>query len=135
MPSAIIGIIIAVTATAASLVVSVVVSRKQDRLANRVCDPNAAVQSKCMVREGSVHAPGVATICGGTLSIQTVLGRSLAIPLDQIEVTKETIGIGWYPWIGKAVFKLRSPRTAMLAIGVKRSEARRWRDALLQSGA
>ncbi len=130
MTGFIIGIVVAAVAVVASLLVSAVVNRKQDRLFDEMYRDEAVIQSKCMVREGAVHAPGVAQIIDGTLIIRNVLGWSLETPLEEVELKKQTIGIGWLPWIGKAIFKLKTPETIMLAIGVSRAQARSWREAL-----
>ena len=121
-------IIVSVVSITASILVSVIVNSKQDKLYNQMCEVDAVIRSKCMVREGGVHEPGVAQVVNGTLVIRTVLGRSFELPLGKVVLQKQTIGIGWYPWIGKAIFKLKAPNTSMLAIGVSRKYSEEWRN-------
>ena len=87
----------------------------------------------CMTRIDSVETMGVAAIIGGQLVIKNVLGTTVTVALKDAHLTRETTGIGWYPWIGKAIFVLETPKTQRCAIGVKQRE--NWRKHLTEKCA
>jgi hypothetical protein len=107
------------------------VSGKQEAIFNAAQVPGAIIREKCMIRDGFMECPGVAVVVNDTLILHSVLRGERRLPLSQITLTKETIGLGSYPWWGKRVFLLKAPGTFRLAIGVKNSEP--WRHLFRQT--
>ena len=108
-------------------IVSYLIKRKQAKLFLKIQTSDADVQSKCMIRHNAIHAPGVAQVIDGNLIAYNVLGHKIEVPVKEITVVKESLGLGEMGWIGKRVFKLNSPQTRMFALGIARSEAPIWR--------
>lgn len=101
------------------------VSGKQEAIFKATQVPGALIREKCMIRDGFMECPGVAVVADDTLILHSVLRGERRFPLSQVQLTKETIGLGRYPWWGKRVLHLKVPGTFRLAIGVKNAEP--WR--------
>jgi hypothetical protein len=123
--------VLGAVAVVASLIVSRWVTRKQDALfaASRV--DGAILQEKVMIRDYSTECPGVAVVVNDTLILHSVLKGERRFPLSQVTLTKETAGLGRYPWWGKRVLHLKAPGTFRLAIGVENPEP--WRHLFRQT--
>jgi hypothetical protein len=123
-------ILILVGALAINYIASSIVNKKQEKLFSEISSTEANVQSKCMVAQGGIEAPGIAQVKDGKLIVYNVLGKRFEVPLDEVSVTKECLGLGKLGWFGKRVFKLHSRQTVPFALGISRSEAHLWRKAL-----
>jgi hypothetical protein len=95
------------------------VDRKQESLFNEKTSPSAEVRSLCYLRECFMEEPGVAQVLDGKLSINTVTGKSMVIPLPQVKLVKVDYNIGRYPWWGLTCFVLETPKSSGLVLGVK----------------
>lgn len=95
--------------------------RKQKILFDEKTTPFAQVRSLCMIHENYYEQPGAAQVLDGTLSLYTVLGDTIEMPLTQVElvkVRKNKFLLGRYPWWGKTGFWLETPKTSGLVLGV-----------------
>lgn len=97
------------------------VDRKQEKLFQDQTSSAADVRGMCYLRECSLEEPAVAQVIDGCLVIHTVTGKALSIPLNQIRVVSAHKNhlTGRYPWFGKTIFKLETPKTSGLALGFK----------------
>lgn len=99
--------------------------RRLTNLYRERTSPEAKVRAPCYIRESHMEEPGVAQIMDGILSIFTVTGKEVRVPLDQVRLTKMRKNkylIGRFPWWGKTCFWLNSPRTYDLVLGFSRPE-------------
>jgi|GEM_PF-6151757 len=109
--------------------ISFFMTKKQKRMLAKISSDDAVVQSICEICKDGLRAPGIAQIINGTLITCTILGTKTKCPIKEIKVTKETIGIGKFGWIGKHIFILKLPQGASLALGISSTEAPCWREA------
>ena len=107
--------------------------KKLKRIIAEISSEHSVVQSKCMMRENGVSAPGVAQISHGRLIARNVLGKKVEVPLEEISAVKEHLGLGKTGWVGKRVFELKSPKTCLFALGFRRDDADAWRKELGES--
>lgn len=103
--------------------------RKQQALFRDKTSPAAEVRSLCMVRESYYEQPGAAQVLNGVLSIYTILGDVIEVPMTQVKLVKlreMRFLLGRYPWWGLTVLHLETPKTSNLALGLK--DPRTWRE-------
>lgn len=103
-------------------------SRGEDSFLREKSNPAADLESLCMVRESFLEQPGVAQVLNGNLVIHTSLGDTYAIPLEQVKLVKVRRNKFWgsYSWWGLTCFRLETPKTGGLVLGVKDDQA--WRE-------
>lgn len=80
---------------------------------------DAEVRAICRVKENFVHEPAVAQIMNGVLSVFTLTGKTIQVPLGEVVVWKirrKNILDHSY-WWGKTLFCLKTPKTRGLVLG------------------
>jgi len=112
-----------------NFIISIPFLRKQEKLFFDLASSDAELQCKCMVRDPYLSAPGVAQIKDEKLIAYSILGKRYEASLSDLVVVREYYGFGKLGWIGKRVFRLRSPDSDLIALGISQSEAPLWRKA------
>jgi hypothetical protein len=130
METLLIVVLILIGALTINYIASSIVNKKQEKLFSEISSTHADAQSKCMMAQGGIEAPGIAQVKDGKLIVCNVLGKRIEVPLDEVSATKECLGLGKLGWVGKRVFKLKSRQTMPCALGISRSEAPIWRKVL-----
>ena len=125
-----IGIVVILAAILVSYIVSSILSGRQNRLLSELSSEEASIQGKCMMSANGIHAPGVAQISNGKLTVHSTLGERIEVPMNEIQVTKESFKVCCTPWVWKRVFHLKVPEVSQFAIGFHPSKADAWRQAL-----
>lgn len=96
------------------------VSRKLDRLMNRVKREGARIVTKGMMREGSIQAPCVLQVYDETLWVTSLVkSKRFAIPIKDICLIKEGRWWGRGRRWGRYAFHLDTPQTNRLIIAVR----------------
>jgi hypothetical protein len=95
-------------------------NRKLESIYEERTSPDAVVRARCYVKEAFFEEPGVAQVYNGALYVFTLTGRKIQVPLEKVTLTKFRRNniLGRYPWWRKSMFKLDTPETAGLVLGV-----------------
>lgn len=125
--------VLGAVAVVGSLIVSRLVTRKQEALFAASEVDGLLLCEKVMIRDGFLECPGVAVVTNDALILNGVITKRRCIPLSQIKLAKETIAFRSHGWWRKHVLHLKAPGTFRLAIGVDNPEP--WRRVFQQSVA